>query len=185
MKNQLALLGLTAMVLFFSVQAAEAQTQSCIKSSYDGEPVQGVISFNPYQVDPNNCIDSPHAPAGTAHSVDTSGDGPGVSVSFESAVPVSSITIDVNDGGCPLLRTFPSNLGSLSGRTSGTFSLTFASNSGVPNFIGMSQVNVTIIDANGNAGGYALYHYCRAPGGSAAARPPTLHQKPASMIAGR
>jgi hypothetical protein len=184
MKNHLTMLGLTAMMLFFSVQAAQAQTPSCIKSSYEGEPVQGVTSFNPYQVDPNNCIDSTHA-IGTAHSVDTSGDGAGVSVSFESAVPVSSVTIDVNSGGCPLRRTFPSDLGSLSGKTSGFFSLTFASNSGVPNFIGMSQVNVTIIDANGNSGVFTLYHYCRAPGGSAAARLPTLHQKPASTIAGR
>jgi hypothetical protein len=184
MKNHLTLLALTAVVFFFPAGTSRAQTQSCIKSSYDGEPVQGVVSFNPYQVDPNNCIDSTHA-IGTAHSVDTSGLEPGVSVSFESAVPVSSVTIDVNDGGCPLLRTFPSNLGTLSGKTSGFFSLTFARNSGVANFTGMSQVNVTIIDANSNSGVYTLYHYCSAPGGSAAAHRPTLRQKPSTVKTGR
>jgi hypothetical protein len=165
MKKTLFLLGLSSATLLFWAQVSQAQTPSCLKATYAGEPVRGVISWDPYQVDPNDCIDTTHAPAGTSHSVDTSGLEPGVSVTYQSAVPVTSVRIEVyDDSTCPLKRVFP-NLSTLSGTTSGNFSLTFARDSGYPNLIGMAQVMVIIEDSNGDIGGFMIYQYCRGGGG--------------------
>jgi hypothetical protein len=162
MKKSISLLGLSAISLLLWAQPTQAQTPSCIKASYAGEPVPGVISWNPYQVDPNNCIDTSHATAGTSHSVDTSGLEPGVAISYQSAVQVTTVSVQViDDGSCHLLRTVPSNLGNLSGTTSGNFSLIFARSSGYPGLIGMAQILVTIEDANGDAGVFMVYQYCR------------------------
>jgi hypothetical protein len=160
MKKPLTLLTLSAAALLFLAQASRAQTPSCIKASYAGEPVEGVISWSPYQVDPNKCIDSAHAPAGTSHSVDTSGLEPGVSVSFQATAPLTSVQVQViDDATCPLQRIWPS-LSTFTGKKSGTFSLTFARRSGIPNFIGMAQVFVSMQDTTGNSTGFTIYQYC-------------------------
>ena len=161
MKKSLTLLALSAASLLFLAQASHAQTPSCIKASYAGEPVEGVVSWSPYQVDPNKCIDYAHAPAGTSHSVDTSGLEPGVTVSFQATAPLTSVQAQVlDDGTCRLLRIWPS-LSTFTGKKTGSFSLTFARSSGYTDLIGMAQVLITMQDNTGNSTGFVIYQYCR------------------------
>jgi hypothetical protein len=140
-------------------------TGSCIRAWFDGSPVLGVRSFQPLQLDPENCLDSTHV-VGTIEPIDTSGTNIGVNVQFSSAAPIDTVQlVSVDNGpGCKLRSMSPPDFTVFRGQLARSLGFSYPRNSGIPNFISISSVNLGLRDAYGATAGLNPVHYCPAPG---------------------